>query len=78
MALSLSMWMVCFTAGCTHSQQQYLDNIVATRRANLLSMTVDERTRAVKVFLRKAKSAMTDNEHQRKAGVIFYQALIGE
>ena len=78
MALSLSMRMVCFTAGCTHSQQHYLDNIVATRRANLLSMTVDQRTRAVKVFLLKAKSSMKDKEHQGKAGVIFYQALLEE
>lgn len=78
MALSLSMRMVCFTAGCAPNQQQYLDNIVSTRRTNLSNMTVDQRTRAVKVFLRKAKSSMKDKEHQRKAGVIFYQALLEE
>jgi len=41
-------------------------------------MTVDERTHAVKVFLLKAKSSMKDKEHQGKAGVIFYQALLEE
>ena len=78
MALPFYIWLACYTAGHNPNHRRHSTNIVETRRTNLSNMTVDQRTRAVKVFLLKAKSSMKDKEHQGKAGVIFYQALLEE